>query len=80
MAEDAGLQEAADALWELEGAAMLGDDQAAGGGEWRGAEKAEGRVVLLFFGVGRSEGNERGCGVGGARDSSLRLVKAAAGS
>ena len=65
LAEDAGLQKAADALGQLEGAAMLGDHQAALAEEWGSAEKAEDAVVLIFFRVGRIDEDEIEGGVGG---------------
>jgi len=64
LAEDASLQEAADALGEIEGAAVLGDDEAALAEKWGGAEEAEDAVVLRFFGVGRVYESEIEWGVG----------------
>lgn len=64
LAEDASLHEAADALGELEGAAVLGDDEAALAEKWGGAEEAEDAVVLRFFGVGRVDEDEIEWGVG----------------
>jgi hypothetical protein len=64
LAEDASLQEAADAVGELEGAAVLGDDEAALAEEWGGAKEAEDAVVLRFFGVGRVDEDEIEWGVG----------------
>jgi len=58
LAEDAGLQEASDALRQIERAAMLGDYEAALAEEWGGTEEAEDAVVLVFFGVGRIDENE----------------------
>ena len=58
LAEDAGLQEAADALGEIERAAMFGDYEAALAEEWGGAKEAEDASVLIFFGVGRVDENE----------------------
>ena len=65
LAENAGLQEAADALGQIEGAAMLGDDEAAGAEKRGGAEEAEDTVVLIFFGVGRVDEDEIEGDVGG---------------
>jgi hypothetical protein len=64
LAEDASLQEAADAVGELEGAAVLGDDEAALAKKWGRAEEAEDAVVLRFFGVGRVYESEIEWGVG----------------
>ncbi len=58
LAEDARLEEAADLMGQLEGAAMLDDDEAALAEKWGGAEEAEDAVVLIFFGVGRVDENE----------------------
>ena len=63
LAEDASLQEAADALGEIESAAVLGDDEAALAEKWGGAEEAEDAVVLRFFGVGRVDEHEIEWGV-----------------
>jgi hypothetical protein len=65
LAEDARLEQAADALGEIEGAAMLGDDQAALTEKWGGAEETEDAVVLIFFGVRRVDKGEVKRGVGG---------------
>ena len=65
LAEDAGLQEASDALGQIERAAMLGDDEAALAEKWGRAEEAERAVVLIFFGVGGIDENEIERGVGG---------------
>ncbi len=65
LAQDAGLLETADASRKLEGATVLGDDQAAGAEEWGGAEEAENAIVLILFGVGRVDEDEIECGVGG---------------
>ena len=65
LAEDAGLQEAADALRQIESAAMLGDYEAALAEERGGAEEAEGAVVLNFFGVGGIDEDEIEWCVGG---------------
>ena len=64
LAEDASLQESADATRELEGAAVLGDDEAALAKKWGRAEEAEDAVVLRFFGVGRVYESEIEWGVG----------------
>src|SRR5260370_40692135 len=65
LAQDAGLLETADAPGELEGATVLGDDQAAGAEEWGGAEEAENAIVLILFGVGRVDEDEIEWGVCG---------------
>lgn len=58
LAEEASVQEAADALREFEGAAMLGDDEAALGEKWGGTQESEDAGVLIFLGVGRIDENE----------------------
>jgi len=65
LAEDAGLQETADALGEIERAAMFGDHEAALAEEWGGAQETEYTVVLIFFCVGRVDEDEIEWGVGG---------------
>src|SRR5260370_24291605 len=52
LAEEACLQEAAEALGQIERAAMLDDYEAALAEKWGGAEEAEDAVVLNLFGVG----------------------------
>jgi hypothetical protein len=64
LAEDASLEKAADAVGELESAAVLGDYEAALTEKWGGAEEAEDAVVLRFFGVGRVDEDEIEWGVG----------------
>ena len=64
LAEDASLEKAADALGEIESAAVLGDDEAALAEKWGGAEEVEDAVVLRFFGVGRVDEDEIEWGVG----------------
>ena len=63
LAEDASLEKAADALGEIESAAVLGDDEAALAEKWGGAEEVEDAVVLRFFGVGRVDEHEIEWGV-----------------
>ncbi len=46
------MQEAAEALGQIERAAMLDDYEAALAEKWGGAEEAEDAVVLNLFGVG----------------------------
>jgi hypothetical protein len=58
LAEDARLEQAADSMGQLEGAAMFDDYEAALAEKWGGAEEAEGAVVLILFGVGRVDENE----------------------
>jgi len=58
LAEDASLEKAADALGEIESAAVLDDYEAALAEKWGGAEEAEDAVVLRFFGVGRVDEDE----------------------
>ena len=65
LAEEAGLQEAADTLRQIESAAVLGDYEAALAEKWRGAEEAEDAVVLIFFGVGGIDEDETEWSVGG---------------
>src|SRR5947209_4241490 len=64
LAEDASLQESANAVGELEGAAVLSNDEAALAKKWGGAEEAEDAVVLRFFGIGRVDEDEIEWGVG----------------
>ena len=64
LAEDASLQESADAVGELEGAAVLSNDEAALAKKWGEAEEAEDAVVLRFFGIGRVDEDEIEWGVG----------------
>jgi hypothetical protein len=65
LAEDAGLQEAADALRQIESAAVLDDDEAALAEKRGGAQETEDTVVLIFFGVGRVDEDEIEWGIGG---------------
>src|SRR6266481_3374443 len=60
LAKDARLKEAADSMGQLEGAAVLSDDEAALAEKCGGAEDA---VVLRFFGVGRVDEDEIEWGV-----------------
>lgn len=65
LAEDARLQQAAETLGELEGAAVLGDYDAAETEKGRVAEEAEDAIVFLFFGVRRVDEDEIEGRVGG---------------
>ena len=65
LAEDASLEKAADALGEIECAAVLGDDETALAKKRGRAEEAEDAVVLRFFRVGRVDEDEIEWGVGG---------------
>ena len=65
LAQNAGLQEAADAPRKLEGATVFGDDQAASAEEWGRAEEAEDAIVLILFGIGRVDEDEIEWGVSG---------------
>src|SRR5260370_519137 len=67
LAEDAGLQEAADALGQIERAAVLDDYEAALAEERGGAGKTQDPIGLILFcvgGVGKGEIEWRGGGVG----------------
>ena len=65
LAEDSRLQQTAEMLRQLEGAAVLGDYDAAETEKGRVAEEAEDAIVLLFFGVRRIDEGEIEWRVGG---------------
>src|ERR1700682_6172410 len=58
LTEDSRLQQAAETLRELDGAAMFGDYDAAEDEKGSVAEEAEDAIVLHFFGVGRIDESE----------------------
>ena len=65
LAKDSRLQQTAEALGELEGAAVLSDYDAAEAEKGSVAQKAEDTIVLLFFGVGRIDESEIEGRIGG---------------
>jgi len=58
LTEDSRLQQAAETLRELEGAAVFGDNDAAETEKGSVAEEAEDAIVLRFFGIGRIDESE----------------------
>ena len=64
LAEDSRLQQAAETLRELEGAAVLGDHDAAEAEKGSVAEKAEDAIILSFFRVRRVDEGEIESSVG----------------
>jgi len=65
LAEDACLQETANALGQIERTTVFSDYEGTLAEKWGGAEEAEDAVVLIFFGVGRVDEREIEGGVGG---------------